>query len=171
MRNIILCGFMGCGKTTVGRKLAERIHRPFIDMDAWIEQAAGMTVSEIFERYGEEDFRRREREACRELATLPGAVIGSGGGALTFSENVCTLARTGDIVLLDVPLDVIVQRLQGDTTRPLLSDGDKKKAAQELYDRRAPLYRAAAAFAVDGVGQPDEVVCRILEALAPVVKE
>ena len=68
MRNLILCGFMGCGKTTVGRRLARLTGRRFVDMDAFIEEEAGMRVKEIFDRYGEADFRRREREACAALA-------------------------------------------------------------------------------------------------------
>lgn len=75
MRNVVLCGFMGCGKTTVGRQLAALSGRRFVDMDEYIEQQAGMAVSEIFRQYGEDDFRRREREACRALARQTGLVI------------------------------------------------------------------------------------------------
>ena len=102
MRNLILCGFMGCGKTTVGRRLARLTGRRFVDMDAVIEEEAGMRVKEIFDRYGEADFRRREREACAALAAAEGLVIAAGGGALTFPENAAALAATGVIVLLEV---------------------------------------------------------------------
>lgn len=78
MRNVVLCGFMGCGKTTVGRQLAALSGRRFVDMDEYIEQQAGMAVSEIFRQYGEDDFRRRERETCRALAGQTGLVIARG---------------------------------------------------------------------------------------------
>lgn len=115
-RNIILCGFMGCGKTTVGKRVAARTGRRFVDMDEFITQQAGMSVSEIFARLGEADFRRREREACRELAGERDCVIATGGGALTFPENVEALAGSGPIVLLDVAPEVLLLRLAG--TKP-----------------------------------------------------
>ena len=102
MRNVVLCGFMGCGKTTVGRQLAALSGRRFVDMDEYIEQQAGMAVSEIFRQYGEDDFRRREREACRALARQTGLVIAAGGGALTFAANVEALRPSCVIVLLEV---------------------------------------------------------------------
>ena len=88
MNNIVLCGFMGCGKSTVGKNIARKSGRKFLDMDSYIEQKAGMTVSEIFEKYGEEKFRDMEHDACVELAGLEGLVIASGGGAFTFKRNV-----------------------------------------------------------------------------------
>ena len=100
MRNVVLCGFMGCGKTTVGRQLAALSGRRFVDMDEYIEQQAGMAVSEIFRQYGEDDFRRRERETCRALAGQTGLVIAAGGGALTFAANVEALRPSCVIVLL-----------------------------------------------------------------------
>ena len=101
MRNVVLCGFMGCGKTTVGRQLAALSGRRFVDMDEYIEQQAGMAVSEIFRQYGEDDFRRRERETCRALARQTGLVIAAGGGALTFAANVEALRASCVIVLLE----------------------------------------------------------------------
>lgn len=95
MNNIVLCGFMGCGKSTVGKNIARKSGRKFLDMDSYIEEKAGMTVSEIFEKYGEEKFRDMEHDACVELAGLEGLVIASGGGAFTFKRNVeASRART-----------------------------------------------------------------------------
>ena len=88
MNNIVLCGFMGCGKTTVGRNLARKAGRKFIDMDLYIEEKAGMKISEIFEKFGESRFRDMEHEACLELADTEGLVIASGGGAFTFQRNI-----------------------------------------------------------------------------------
>ena len=129
MRNLILCGFMGCGKTTVGRRLARLTGRRFVDMDAVIEEEAG--VKEIFDRYGEADFRRREREACAALAAAEGLVIAAGGGALTFPENAAALAATGVIVLLEVSPETVLRRLEGDDSRPLLRRPDKAEAVRE----------------------------------------
>ena len=91
MNNIILCGFMGCGKSTVGKNIARKSGRRFIDMDAYIEEEAGMTVSEIFAREGEEGFRDREHQACLELAQKSNAVIAAGGGALTRRGRFCSV--------------------------------------------------------------------------------
>ena len=165
MRSITLCGFMGCGKSTVGRRLAEWTGREFVDMDSYIERQAGLSVSAIFDRFGEADFRRRERAACAALGMRAGLVIATGGGALTFAENAAALSRCGPIVLLDVPLDVILRRLEGATTRPLLARPDKEAAARELYDRRLPLYRAAATHVVDAAGSPEAVTRAVLEAV------
>ena len=94
MRNLILCGFMGCGKTTVGRCLAALTGRRFVDMDAFIEEGAGMTVGEIFDRYGEADFRRREREACAALAAMEGLVIAA--------KNYAALRDMNEIIRTDL---------------------------------------------------------------------
>lgn len=162
--NIVLCGFMGCGKTTVGKRLAALTGARFVDMDDYIEQQAGMTVSAIFEKFGEADFRRREREACRVLAQQSGLVIASGGGALTYPENVQALAATGCIVLIGVTPATVLKRLEGDTTRPLLAQPDKQSAVQELFRRRLPLYRAAADVEVDGEQMPETVAAAIAAA-------
>ncbi len=165
MRCITLCGFMGCGKTTVGRILAERTGREFLDMDQEIERQAGLTVSAIFARFGQEDFRRRERELCAALGGRRDLVIAAGGGTLTYPENAAALAKGGAVVLLDVPLPVILRRLEGDTTRPLLARPDKEQAAEELYTRRLPLYRAAATHIVPADDDPETVAQAVLRAI------
>lgn len=164
-QNWILCGFMGCGKTTVGRQLAALAGRPFVDMDAYIEQEAGHSVAEIFRREGEEGFRRREREACRELAQRSGLVLATGGGALTFAENVEVLSRTGTIILLDVPPETLLARLRCDTTRPLLAGDDRETTLRTLYARRLPLYRQAADVCVDGDCPPEVLAEQLLRRL------
>lgn len=164
MRNIILCGFMGCGKSTIGKKLAAMTGRPFTDMDEVIEQQAGMTVSEIFERFGEADFRRRERDVSKLLAAKQNLIVAAGGGTLTYPENVDTLSVTGDIVLLEVPLEVILRRLDRDNSRPLLACPDKEIKAKELYDLRLPYYRAASKKTINAEGGSEQVakeICRV----------
>ena len=164
---------MGCGKTTVGKRVAARTGRRFVDMDEFITQQAGMSVSEIFARLGEADFRRREREACRELAGERDCVIATGGGALTFPENVEALAGSGPIVLLDVAPEVLLLRLAGDKTRPLLAGPDREEKFWSLYRTRLPLYRRAASVQVSiGRGvSPAAAAERVLTALKEAGRE
>jgi shikimate kinase len=165
MDNLILCGFMGCGKSTVGRLLAQATGREFVDMDTYIEGQSGMTVPEIFSQYGETDFRRREREACAALAGRRGLVIAAGGGALVSEENARVLGASGTIVLLEVSPETVLSRLEGDTSRPLLLRPDRDKAVRELMEQRLPLYRKAAAMAVSGEAEPAVVVQSVLNRL------
>ena len=163
-KNIILCGFMGSGKTTVGRRLAQKAHMEFIDMDDYIEQREGRTITDIFAQDGEETFRRMETEAARELASRRGLVIAAGGGALTFAANVEALRPSCVIVLLEVKPETVLTRLKGDTSRPLLAREDKETAVRELFAARLPLYRAAAQYTVDGE-QPPLAVAQTIQAL------
>lgn len=165
MNNIVLCGFMGCGKSTVGKNLARKTGRQFLDMDTYIEEKAGMTVSEIFEKYGESGFRDMEHNACRELSEMSDLVIASGGGAFTFSRNSEVFKGKDTIVLLDVPLDTIKYRLRNDKTRPLLQKPDKDKVMQELYDKRLPLYTSAADIVVAGQNTPLRTAYAVIEAV------
>lgn len=165
MNNIVLCGFMGCGKSTVGKNLARKKGMAFIDMDTYIEEKAGMTVSEIFEKHGENGFRDMEHEACRELAEKSGLVIASGGGAFTFQRNVDAFKGKDVIVMLDVPLETISLRLKNDKTRPLLQRPDKEQAMKELYDRRYPIYKTAADLIIKGQHTPAKSALAIIEAV------
>ncbi|MBQ9673240.1 MAG: shikimate kinase [Ruminococcus sp.] len=163
-KNIVLCGFMGCGKTTVGENLRRKLGVNLIDTDSYIEKNEGMTISEIFEKHGESYFRDLEHKACKELSEKKGIIISTGGGALTFERNVEVLKKTGTIVLIDVPLDVLKERLSGDKSRPLLQREDKDKAMQELYDKRMPLYKNAADIVIDGNNSPLQVAMSIINA-------
>ena len=165
MNNIVLCGFMGCGKTTVGRNLARKTGRKLVDMDRYIEEKAEMSVSEIFEKHGEQGFRDMEHEACRELSEKEGLVIASGGGALTFKRNVEIFKGVDTIVLLDVPLNVISARLKNDKKRPLLQRPDKEKAMRELYEKRLPLYENAADIIIRGHDTPLKTAFAVMDAL------
>ncbi len=165
MKNIILCGFMGCGKSTVGRKLSNRANMEFVDMDRYIEDKAGMTVKEIFKKYGEQKFRDMEREACRELAERSNLVIAAGGGTLTFPENVETLRRTGRIVLIDVKYELLCERLKHDKNRPLLQVENRNEKIRALLNERMPLYSRAASVVVNGNFGSDDVAANILAIL------
>lgn len=166
MNNIVLCGFMGCGKSTVGKNIARKSGRKFLDMDSYIEEKAGMTVSEIFEKYGEEKFRDMEHDACVELAGLEGLVIASGGGAFTFKRNVEAFKGKDKIVFLDVPLGIIKSRLKNDTTRPLLQRPDRDRVMKDLYDSRYPIYHAAADIVVKGKNTPLKTAFAIIDAVS-----
>ena len=165
MNNIILCGFMGCGKTTAGKNLARKSGRHFVDMDKYIEKKAGMTVSQIFSEYGENGFRDMEHNACAELAAQHNLVVAAGGGALTFERNVEVFRGKDKVVLLDVPLSVIRQRLSHDTRRPLLQRPDRDKVMEELYNERTPKYRAAADVVIKGESTPLKTAFSMIEIL------
>lgn len=161
-RNLILCGFMGCGKSSVGRRAAKLLGREFCDLDQYIEQKAGMTVSEIFARFGEEGFRQREAQAVREVAAMPGMVVASGGGTVLKASNVEAFHREGGvIVFLDAPLAALQERLKNDKRRPLLQVPDRRRVIEELHGQRSPLYRAAADVTVDAGAPPGAVARRV----------
>ena len=167
--NIVLCGFMGCGKSTVGRLLAAGLTRPFLDTDAVIEQETGLTIPQLFAQNGEADFRAREREVCRRLAMPQGRVVAVGGGTLMDSGNTAALRAGGVVVHLYVPIDILLDRLQGDTHRPLLARPDWRQAARDLYARRLPLYRAAADAEIDARGPAKAVADAVQTAVGTVL--
>lgn len=160
--NIILCGFMGCGKSSVGRRAAELMGRELCDLDRYIEEQAGLSVSEIFARFGEDGFRERETRAVREVAGTPGLIIASGGGTVLSETNVEAFHRErGLIVFLDAPLAALQERLKNDRRRPLLQVPDRRRVIEELYEKRIPLYRAAADVTVDAGAPPVTVARRV----------
>ena len=161
-RTIVLCGFMGCGKSTVGPIVARLSGRRFLDMDAFIEQRAGKSISEIFASEGEARFRELEREAAAEFARERDLVVAAGGGALVQTAVAETLRAACAVVLLDAPLDEIRERLRGDTTRPLLQRPDRDEAMSALYAARLPVYRQAAHVAVHAAGTPEETAVAVL---------
>lgn len=135
-RNVVLTGFMGAGKTTVGKRLAELIERPFIDADDEIVARAGMSIPQIFERDGEAGFRALERMVCDDLASRRRLVIATGGGMLIDDTNRRRMLDTGFVVCLDAPPEVIGARLALADDRPLAGDWaallDKRRAAYAL---------------------------------------
>ena len=147
MNNIILCGFMGSGKTVVGRELAKICGRRFVDTDELVEKKQGIPIKAIFEIYGEDFFRDLEYQICCETAELKNCVISTGGGAVTFERNVEALKKGGKIVFLDADFDTICDRIGDSTNRPLFNDREKARA---LFDERRPKYEAAADITVAG---------------------
>ena len=165
-KNIVLCGFMGSGKSTIGNLLSKKMGMAFIDLDAYIEKKENKSVSQIFADSGEEYFRQLEKDAVRELAYKKSIILATGGGTLTFQENVDVLRNADNkIILLDLPVEVVEQRLQGDTKRPLLNRPDKEKVMRELYEKRLPLYRSAADIVVNAANSPLQVCIEIIANL------
>lgn len=163
--NIVLCGFMGCGKTTVGKLVAGRTGRRFVDMDQWIEEKEGCPIARIFAELGENRFRQLEREAARELSMQTGLVVATGGGALMDRENAREFKTGGIVILLDASLDAVRSRLQNDGTRPLLRSGGA--ALERLFQERLPVYREHAELNVPADGPPEQTAELVLKALEP----
>lgn len=158
---IVLVGFMGAGKTTVGRLLARELGVPFVDADAAIETAVGLSVPEIFSSRGEPGFRRIEAETIADLLAGDDVVLALGGGALG-SADVRQALAGHRVVLLDVPLAEALVRVGGDPSRPMLARPD----LAELYEGRQQAYRDAASVVLPVAGRtPREVVAEIVAAL------
>lgn len=162
MRNIVLIGFTGTGKTAVGCRLARRLARPFVDTDTEIEKLYGMKVADIFHRYGESRFRAEETALVAKLARQSGLVVATGGGLVVNPENGRILRESGILIGLTADLDAICRRIRGKRDRPLLrGDRDLKASLEKLRVERAGVYDIAE-FTVDtGRLTPAEVVERI----------
>lgn len=163
--NIILIGFMGCGKTSVGIKLSYQMKRTMIDTDKWIEQKQKMTVSEIFDAYGEEAFRQMETECLKELIrTADKQIISVGGGLPMREENHSLLKELGKVVYLKVTPETVYDRLKDDTTRPLLHVEDPMERIRSLMAQRAPIYEKCADRIVEVSDKTfEEVLKQVIE--------
>lgn len=160
---IFLVGFMGCGKTTVGRLVAERLGLPFVDLDREIERISGLTVRAFFEASGEEAFRQREALFLSGTETLEAAVVATGGGSFIPEGNREVIKRLGAAVFLDVPFPAVARRLAGKTDRPLFRDPE---AAARLFVERAPFYRMGSIpVSLTGDETVEEAADRVLIAL------
>lgn len=154
--NIVLCGFMGCGKTTVGRRLAALTGRKFIDTDAYIEKKAGLTVSEIFSKYGEAYFRELEHKCVTEIAQNANCIIATGGGTVLDERNVLALKNNGSLFFLDVPFETIFSPISN-SNRPLVK-ALSKEDLEILFEARRSAYLDCADFVVEAK-QAVEMVC------------
>jgi shikimate kinase len=137
---IFLIGPMGAGKSTIGRHLADALHKTFIDSDHEIERHTGASVSLIFEIEGEEGFRRRESAMLEELTHRDDVVLATGGGAVLSALNRETLRNRGTVVYLQAPIATLVARTHRDRNRPLLRDGERRTKFEEIMKIRGPLY-------------------------------
>jgi shikimate kinase len=142
--NLVLTGFMGTGKTTVGQLIAHRLGREFIDTDRWIEERAGKTVAAIFAEEGEDRFRAWEAEACEVLSEPRGLIIATGGWTLGSQQNRVAMQRGGRVMCLWAELDAILARLSDKSDRPLLAGDDRAAKLRDLLKQREEVYRSFA---------------------------
>jgi shikimate kinase len=165
-RSIVLVGLMGAGKSTVGRRLAQKLGLPFIDADHEIEAAAGMSIPDIFSIYGEDYFRDGERRVIARLLQEGPLVLATGGGAFMSEETRARIAEAGISIWLRADLDVLMRRVRKRSSRPLLQNPDPEGTMRRLMAIRHPIY-AAADLTVDSHEAPhDRVVNEIMRALA-----
>ncbi len=165
-RPVILVGMMGSGKSTVGRRLAARLGRRFVDADKVLEERCGVPIPTIFEVEGEAGFRRREASLLDDLTREPSIVLATGGGAVMREDNRRLLAQRGFVVFLDATLADLWQRLRRDRSRPLLQTGNPRERVAELLALRIPLYREIAHLVVVSGRQPvDDLVADIIGRL------
>lgn len=157
---IVLCGFMGCGKSSIGRNLAKKAKYKFIDMDYYIEKKHKMTISEMFAKKGEAFFREVESETLKEILQKDNVIIGTGGGTVINSKNVEIIkANEGKVLFLDVPLAALQERLKRDTKRPLIQRDDRREFIEKLFAQRYDLYKNASDEVIDA-GAPINVVTK-----------
>ena len=156
---------MGAGKSTVGRRLAKRLGLPFVDSDSAIEDAAGCSAAEVFEKYGEEDYRDGERRVVARLIDGQVRVIATGGGAYIEPSTRELLNEHAITVWLDAPVDILADRTGRRDTRPLLRNGDRKATLERLVSERAATYAHAHIHVKSSCGAHSEVVESIVAAL------
>ena len=170
-RSLYLVGMMGSGKTSTGRPLAERLGYGFVDADAVIEQAAGCSIPEIFDRDGEAGFRGLESQVLSAISQRHSLVVATGGGVVTEPENWGVL-HSGIVIWLDVVPEQLLQRLKADSTvRPLLQTADPEAALNTLLNERRPLYAEADLTVVINEETPDVVADGILQLLPSLLKD
>ena len=170
-RSLYLVGMMGSGKTSTGRPLAERLGYGFVDADAVIEQAAGCSIPDIFDRDGEAGFRSLESQVLSAISQRHSLVVATGGGVVTQPEN-WGLLHSGIVIWLDVVPDQLLQRLNADSTvRPLLQTADPEAALNALLNERRPLYAEADLTVVINDETPEAVADGILQLLPSLLKD
>lgn len=161
MKNIVLIGIMGTGKTTVSKMLAKKLNRPVIDMDDYLQQKYQQTIPEMFD-ISEDYFRDHETTCCKDMSKLDGYIISTGGGVVKRKQNITYLKENGFIIYLDRPLQNIILDVET-ANRPLLKDGPE--ALYELYKQRHPLYLNASDLHIINDGSLEKVVDTIIHQL------
>lgn len=162
---IVLVGLMGAGKTCIGRRLAQALDLPFVDADTEIEAAAGCTIPEIFERFGEAEFRDGERRVMARLLEGEPCVLATGGGAFLNPETRARIRERGISIWLRADLETLVARTARRSDRPLLQDGDPKAKLEALVAERHPIYAEADIVVDSANGPPSVTTHRVLDAL------
>lgn len=165
-RTIVLVGLMGAGKSSIGRRVAQRLGLPFVDADAEIERAAGQTIEEIFKAHGEAAFRDGERRVIARLLADPVHVLSTGGGAFMDAQTRALIAERGISVWLRADLDVLLRRTARRTNRPLLNAGDPAQILAQLMEKRYPVYATSDITVESTDGPPESTVQRVIDAIA-----
>lgn len=165
IRTVALVGMMGAGKSSLGRRLAAKLGVLFRDTDSEVEAAAGCSVNEIFDRYGEPAFRDCERKVIFRLLEDAPHVLATGGGSFIDPDNRQRIKAAALSVWIDVPLEVLVSRVERRDTRPLLRNGDPREILSRLLAERAPAYAEADLILAGEDGPPGGGVARLLPAL------
>ncbi|MDA9801290.1 shikimate kinase AroK [Candidatus Pseudothioglobus singularis] len=167
LNNIVLIGPMGSGKTTVGRRLSEKLGIDFYDSDHEITDKTGVSIDHIFDVEGEEGFRKRESDVLKNLCSQDNIIIATGGGAVISEENRLEISKTGSVIYLLSSVDQILRRTSKSKTRPLLENSkNKRKTISDIINARDPLYREIATITVDTNGKKlNEVINEILVQL------
>ena len=162
--HIWLCGFMGCGKSTVGRALAKCYCADFIDMDSYIEQQEQITIPQIFAQYGEPRFREMETACIASLKTHTPAVIAAGGGAFVSAENAALAAQSGKVVFLDIPFEICYQRIQH-SDRPIVQRSTKEEL-KSLFELRHKYYMDNATICFREILPPPQAAEKLAALIA-----
>ena len=139
-KNIVLIGFMGCGKTTIGKELAKNLSFSFIETDIVIEQEQNKTINQIFSIFGEQYFRELEKQTYLKVSNLRNYIISTGGGVVKYEQNIINLKKNGIIIYLKATPEKIYENLKYDNKRPLLNTKNKYKTISTLLNEREPLY-------------------------------
>ncbi len=151
---VYLCGFMGCGKSHIGRMLAAQMNRELVDLDKYIVAKENLSIPEIFDKFGEPHFRKLEAKYIRELAG--GKIVATGGGALINDETAKFARESGISVYINTSFEICYRRIKGDTNRPLVMNNTPEQL-EELYDKRAEIYRRNATYMVNGNTRDDVI--------------
>lgn len=163
-KNLVLIGFMGCGKTTVGRNLSGLIKYDFFDCDSLIEQKSNMSISNIFNEFGESYFRNIEHEVIKEVSDLESSVIATGGGVIKNPQNMSLLKMNGIVIYLKNSPEKTFKNLEHDNTRPILQEDDKFTKISLLMEEREPFYIKYSDIIIDvSEGSVNEITEKILK--------
>ena len=164
-RTVVLVGLMGAGKSCIGRRLAQRMGLAFIDADAEVERAAGCSIAEIFQRYGENAFRDGERRVMARLLKGAPSILAAGGGAFMDPQTRALIHECAISVWLRADLETLAARTGGRNHRPLLNSGNPRETLKNLMDTRYPVYAEADITVETGLDNPNVTCTRVLEAL------
>lgn len=170
-RPLVLTGMMGVGKTRLGKMLAEALGWPFYDSDEEIEKAAGLSIPEIFEKYGEPHFRDGERRVIKRLLENPKSVIATGGGAVMNPETAADLLADSISIWIKADLDIMVARTAKTDKRPLLKEGDPREILSRLIEVRYPVYEKAPVHVDSSLGETEEIVADMLDQIYTVLMQ